>query len=117
MNFYRFIKKQFQFLADLYYKISDFKIKEKHGKFYIFDDIRKKYVVLTEEEWVRQNFVKYLIMKKGYAEGLIGIEKSTKYNLQKKRMDIVAYNNSAEPILIVECKSFSKPLTIEVLNQ
>ena len=38
---------------DLYYKISDFKIKEKHGKFYIFDDIRKKYVVLTEEEWVR----------------------------------------------------------------
>ena len=50
---------------DLYYKISDFKIKEKHGKFYIFDDIRKKYVVLTEEEWVRQNFVKYLIMKKG----------------------------------------------------
>ncbi len=92
---------------DLYYKISDFKIKEKHGKFYIFDDIRKKYVVLTEEEWVRQNFVKYLIMKKGYAEGLIGIEKSTKYNLQKK----------AEPILIVECKSFSKPLTKEVLNQ
>lgn len=102
---------------DLYYKISDFKIKEKHGKFYIFDDIRKKYVVLTEEEWVRQNFVKYLILKKGYAEGLIGIEKSTKYNLQKKRMDIVAYNNSAEPILIVECKSFSKPLRKEVLNQ
>ena len=74
-------------------------------------------MVLTEEEWVRQNFVKYLILKKGYAEGLIGIEKSTKYNLQKKRMDIVAYNNSAEPILIVECKSFSKPLTKEVLNQ
>ena len=102
---------------DLYYKISDFKIKEKHGKFYIFDDVRKKYVVLTEEEWVRQNFVKYLIMKKGYGEGLIGIEKSTKYNLQKKRMDILAYNKLADPILIVECKSYNKKLTNDVLNQ
>ena len=69
---------------DLYYKISDFKIKEKHGKFYIFDDIRKKYVVLTEEEWVRQNFVKYLIMKKGYAEGLIGIENQPSIICKKK---------------------------------
>ncbi|MFP4620364.1 MAG: type I restriction enzyme HsdR N-terminal domain-containing protein [Bacteroidales bacterium] len=82
-----------------------FKIKSKEQKNYIFDDIRKKFVLLTPEEWVRQNFVKYLIHQKNYSSQLIAIEMTLEYNRLSYRADVVAYNRNMQPALIVECKA------------
>lgn len=79
-------------------------LKNENGKHFIFDDIRKKYLRLTPEEWVRQNFVKYLIDEKKYPASLIVIEKGLKLNELSKRADVLIYKNSL-PILLVECKA------------
>ena len=71
----------------------------------IFDKVRKKYLKLTPEEWVRQNFIKYLNKEKKYPIGLMGVEKLVQYNNLKTRADIVLYNTKGEAELIVECKS------------
>ena len=83
----------------------------------IFDSIRKKYIVLTPEEWVRQNFVKYLIEEKNYPKSLLAIEKEITVNRLKKRCDIVIYNRDLKPIVIVECKSPSIKINQETFDQ
>jgi hypothetical protein len=92
------------------------KIKTVTGKEYIFDSIRKKWVLLTPEEWVRQNFLQYMVQVKKYPSSLIAIEKEIELADLKKRFDIVLYRN-AEPWLIVECKDISIPLDKKVLDQ
>ncbi len=92
------------------------KIKEEKGLKYIFDEIRKKYVRLTPEEWVRQNFVQYLISEKEFPQSLIVIEKGLTLNELKKRADILIYKNT-QPILIVECKAPSVKISQETFNQ
>ncbi|OFY60251.1 MAG: hypothetical protein A2V50_00095 [Bacteroidetes bacterium RBG_19FT_COMBO_42_10] len=82
-----------------------FRIIEKDGIKMILDTIRRKYVKLTPEEWVRQNFVQYLIHEGKYPPGLIGIETMFKFNDLRRRTDILVHNRRGEPILIVECKS------------
>jgi len=82
-----------------------FRLSKKEGKIYIFDDIRKKNIFLTPEEWVRQHFVKFLINEQGYSKSLIAIEKEIKVNNLKKRFDILVFNNKGEHELIVECKA------------
>ena len=82
-----------------------FRFMEKDGARMILDTIRRKYVKLTPEEWVRQNFVRYLIHEGKYPPGLIGIEVLSPYNKIKKRVDILVHNRKGEPVLIVECKS------------
>jgi hypothetical protein len=67
--------------------------------------LRKKWLVLTPEEWVRQHAVQYLIQQKGYSSGLIHLEKGLKVNGLSKRADIVCYNRKMEPQLLVECKA------------
>jgi len=71
----------------------------------ILDPIRRKYVKLTPEEWVRQNFVQYLINEGKYPAGLIGIEVLFRINKLKKRADILVHNRKGKPVMIVECKS------------
>ena len=83
----------------------------------IFDSIRKKYVVLTPEEWVRQNFISYLVEDKNYPRGLIAVEKKVDVNRMPQRSDIVLYNNKAEPIMIVECKAASVKISQDTFNQ
>jgi hypothetical protein len=82
-----------------------FKITGKEGCEVILDPIRRKYVKLTPEEWVRQNFVQYLINEGKYPAGLLGIEVLFRFNKLKRRVDILVHNRKGEPILIVECKS------------
>ena len=82
-----------------------FKLKSENGKEYIYDQFRKKYVRLSPEEWVRQNFTHYLVNERGYPSSRIVIEKSLKVNTIIKRCDIIVYNDSGQPTLIVECKS------------
>ncbi|MBN2347951.1 MAG: type I restriction enzyme HsdR N-terminal domain-containing protein [Bacteroidales bacterium] len=82
-----------------------FQIRYKENKPYIFDEIRKKYLLLTPEEWVRQNFVNYLIHEKNYPSALIVFEKEFKINRLSKRSDIVVYNRLGNAIVLVECKA------------
>lgn len=82
-----------------------FKIKNSENKQLIFDKIRKKYMVLTPEEWVRQNYVEYLLIEKKYPISLIAVEKQVVVNKLKKRFDILIFNKQGAHNVIIECKS------------
>ena len=92
------------------------KIKTVTGKEYIFDAIRKRWVLLTTEEWVRQNFLQYMILVKKYPASLIAVEKEIELVDLKKRFDIVLYKN-AKPWMMVECKETTVALDRKVLDQ
>lgn len=94
-----------------------FKIKQSDFKTQIFDSVRKKYVALTPEEWVRQNFLQYMIQEKKYPASLIAVEAGLEYNQRKKRTDILVYNNSGKPYLMVECKAPDVKVTEKVFDQ
>ncbi len=91
-------------------------IKEENEKEFIFDPIRKQWVRLTPEEWVRQNFINYLIKEKKYPASLIAIEKEIKVGEMRKRFDVLVYKESI-PWLIVECKELSTPINDAVAKQ
>jgi type I site-specific restriction-modification system R (restriction) subunit len=82
-----------------------FRIKKQNEKLVIFDSQRKRYVVLTPEEWVRQNFIRFLIEEKGYPAAYLAIEKQLNMNGMKKRCDAILYNEHALPFLIIELKA------------
>jgi hypothetical protein len=88
-----------------------------NGKSEIFDEIRRKFVRLTPEEWVRQHFLHYMIIHLGFPASLIVVEASLIYNKMKKRFDVVAYNNTGKPMLIVECKAPEVKITQSVFDQ
>ncbi|MCD7973005.1 MAG: type I restriction enzyme HsdR N-terminal domain-containing protein [Candidatus Azobacteroides sp.] len=92
-------------------------IKNEKGKYFIFDPLRKKYIALTPEEWVRQSFIHYLLKYKNYPAGRIGNEIRLIYNGLKKRCDSVVYNHFGQPIIIIEYKAPSVPITQHVFNQ
>ena len=94
----------------------NFSIRQQQGKEYIFDTIRKKWVRLTPEEWVRQNVIQYLLQVKQYPSSLLAIEKEIQLGELKKRCDIVVYKN-AEPWMIIECKEMNVPLSEAVFMQ
>lgn len=95
----------------------EYQLKNSENKTFIFDVIRKKYIQLTPEEWVRQHFVHLLINQKAYPKSLISIEKQLTINRLKKRTDIVVFNNLGLPHLIVECKAPSIKITQTVFDQ
>lgn len=95
----------------------DFKLKEAEGKVWIFDGIRKKYLLLTPEEWVRQHFLHYLILHKRYPRSLIRVEGGLVYNELRKRSDIVVYDRNGKPWMVVECKSPTLALLGSALSQ
>ena len=82
-----------------------FRVKKNEKHTLIFDMIRKKDIVLTPEEWVRQHFVQYLIQEKKYPVSLIAIEKQLTINNLKKRTDILIFSPKGTPDIIVECKA------------
>ncbi len=88
-----------------------------NSKEYIFDEIRKKWIVTTPEEIVRQNCWKFLHFEKNYPRGLITIEKELKINQIKKRFDIVIYDNTGAPNILIECKSPAVKINDETLQQ
>lgn len=96
---------------------TDLKITTKDGKQQVFDILRRKYVALTPEEWVRQQFVHYLIQYRGYPAECIGNEVSITLNGTKKRCDTVVYGCNAQPIMIVEYKSPNVDITQCVFEQ
>lgn len=86
-----------------------YKYYEHLGKSYIFDPIRKKYVFLSKEEWVRQHVINFLLLK-GYPKGLIRVEKKLRLYKRFKRPDILVYNSKMKPFLLVELKSYTKKI-------
>jgi len=81
-----------------------FRFKNSENKVAIFDEIRKKFVMLTPEEWVRQHTVQYLIQECNYPKSLLNAEKQVKINGMSKRYDIVIFNSDGSIFLVVECK-------------
>ena len=93
------------------------RIKKENEKEFIFDEVRKRWVVLVPEEWVRQNFLQYLTRVKKYPASLIAVEKEIKLGDLKKRFDIVVYDRNSKPWMIIECKEMNVPLDRSVLDQ
>ncbi len=92
------------------------KIKEAEGKEYIFDTNRKKWVLLTPEEWVRQNFINYLVVTKQYPASLIAVEKEILVGEMPKRFDLLVYKESV-PWMVIECKEMQTPVNDAVVKQ
>ncbi len=83
----------------------------------IWDIIRRKHIVLTKEEWVRQHLVALLISHLAYPRSLIKVETQHHYGKKQKRSDILVYDRNGKPFLLVECKSWETKLNRSVLNQ
>ncbi|MDR3697974.1 type I restriction enzyme HsdR N-terminal domain-containing protein [Mucilaginibacter sp.] len=94
-----------------------FKITDQNGQLIMFDPIRKKNIIITPEEWVRQHFVQYLINQKKYPKTLIKLEGGHKLHGMTKRSDIVVYNPAGEKILLVECKAPSVTIDQKTFDQ
>lgn len=94
-----------------------FKLTEKNGQLTVFDELRKKDIVITPEEWVRQHFVQYLIHEKQYPRSLIKLEGGLKLHGMAKRTDIVVFNSSGQKILLVECKAPSVAISQATFDQ
>lgn len=93
-----------------------FKIETREDKEYIFDPLRKKWIRLTPEEWVRQNFLQYLIQVMEYPTALIAIEKEIQIGELKKRFDILVFKDD-RPWLLIECKEMNVPINETVMEQ
>ena len=93
------------------------RVKETGGRKQIFDILRRKYVALTPEEWVRQHFIHYLIEHKNYPASLLANEVSLQIGEKRMRADSVLYDNQLDPRIIIEYKAPNIPLTQKVFDQ
>lgn len=99
------------------YPEPQFRMKTEGDREYIFDSLRKKWLLLTPEEWVRQNFVQYLVQVRKYPSALIALEKMLTLGELKKRFDILVYDQAHRPWMMIECKAPSVELNETVLHQ
>lgn len=104
-------------LARLNFPTYQFKFKYKENKAYIFCELRKKFLVLTPEEWVRQNCIKFLMIEKNYKSTSLNVEKSFTINQLEKRYDIVSFAKDASIDLVVECKAPSVKIQQSTFDQ
>ena len=102
---------------DLNLPYFSFRIKEHDDKKLIFDNFRRRWIMLTPEEWVRQNFVRYLTEIKHFPASLVAIERSLRINQHDFRTDIVLFSRSGAPIVVVECKAPEVKISQQVFDQ
>ena len=95
----------------------NFRFKNSENKVSIFDDIRKKFILLTPEEWVRQNTIQFLLQEKKYPKSYLNIEKLIKINDINKRYDIVVFQPDGSIFLLIECKAPEVKITQETFDQ
>ena len=95
----------------------NFKYKKIDEQECIFDVVRKKYVVLTKEEWVRQHWIRFLIDHQGFPKGLIASERGLIYNGLQKRTDLLVFDRSGLPYFLIECKAPEVEINQKVLSQ
>ena len=95
-----------------------YKIKEDEEKReFIFDELRKVWIRLTSEEWVRQNFAQYLVQVMKYPASYVAIEREIKLGERKKRFDLLVFNKAAHPWMMIECKKMERHLDKSVIWQ
>lgn len=104
-------------MQNLAFPAYNFRIKNNENKTAIFDIIRKKFIILTPEEWVRQHVIHFLIKEKKHPKSLINVEKELTVNGIKKRYDIVTYRSDGSIYLMVECKAPKVKVTQQVFDQ
>ncbi|GGG43531.1 type I restriction enzyme HsdR N-terminal domain-containing protein [Bizionia arctica] len=104
-------------MQELHFPKFPFRFKNSENKISIFDCIRKKFVILQPEEWVRQHCIQYLILEMNYPISLINVEKELKVNGLKKRYDIVVFNSDGSIHIIVECKAPQIPIGQSTFDQ
>ena len=112
-----FVRTEFWGMQKLNLPYYDHRIKNNENRQEIFDPCRKKYVALTPEEWVRQNFLQYLLRDLGYPAGRTAVEMSLQVGKMKKRADIVVFDPFGAPYLVVECKAPQVEITQGVFDQ
>ena len=93
------------------------RLRQERGVKQIFAVIRKKWLVLTPEEWVRQNMLQFLVLIKNYPPSLVAVEKEIKLGELKKRCDVVVYNRQSQPWMIIECKEMNVTLSQKTMEQ
>lgn len=94
-----------------------FQVFDQEEKTWIYDIFRKKHVVLTPEEWVRQHVLMYLVRVKNYPQSLISVERMIAFNKLKKRFDAMVYGKDGKPFMLIECKAPEVNLSSETLFQ
>ncbi|WP_412463774.1 type I restriction enzyme HsdR N-terminal domain-containing protein [Flavobacterium mekongense] len=94
-----------------------FRFKNSENKVSIFDDIRKKFIILTPEEWVRQHTIRFLLIDKKYPKSYLNVEKTITVNGTKKRYDIVVFKPNGELFLLVECKAPEVTISQQTFDQ
>jgi hypothetical protein len=105
-------------MIKIYYPSHPFKIREpEKKKEEIWDELRKQWVRLTPEEWVRQNFIQYLLQVKNYPASYIAVERRIKLGELNKRFDLMIFDDGAQPWMLVECKALEEKLDSRVLWQ
>ncbi len=95
----------------------EFRFKNKENKILVFDPIRKKFVVLHPEEWVRQHVIRYLIDGKGYPKSLVNVERKLLVNGLEKRYDVVVFDTMGQVDVLVECKAPEVAITQKTFDQ
>lgn len=94
-----------------------FKTRSEGNKLFIFDSLRKKYVRLTPEEWVRQNFVQFLISELKYSPPLIAVETGVRVNENQQRADLIVFDRSGNPVLVAEFKAPEVKISQQTFDQ
>jgi hypothetical protein len=105
------------FFMQLNFPSYEFRIERKEEDLKIYDGFRRKWVILTPEEWVRQHVLAFLVQTKNYAASLIAVERSLVFNTRRKRFDILVFDKQAKPFMLVECKAPEVALSEETLMQ
>lgn len=104
-------------MQPLQFPTYQFRFKNSENKIAIFDEIRKKFIILTPEEWVRQHVVHYLFAEKSYPKSWINVEKQIKMNGLTKRYDVVVFNPDGSIFLLVECKAPEIKISQQTFDQ
>ena len=102
---------------DLNLPSAPLKLIKDQDQIFVYDIIRKKNILLTPEEWVRQHFIHFLIEHRAFPKTLFKVETSLSYNRLTKRSDIKVYSREGKVFMLVECKAFTVPLTEQTLKQ
>jgi hypothetical protein len=104
-------------MQKLNFPVYSFRFKNSENKVSIFDEIRKKFILLTPEEWVRQHVIQFLLQNKKYPKSLINVEKLIKINDLNKRYDGVVFQPNGEIFLLIECKAPEVPISQHTFDQ
>jgi predicted type IV restriction endonuclease len=104
-------------VKELNFPIYTFRTRSYSGQIQLFDEVRKKWIVLTPEEWVRQHLIHFLRSERGFPLSLMAVEKQIEFNGRKGRFDLVLYNNKGQPQLLAECKAPEIEMTQAVFDQ